>query len=123
MKRALILSLIAIVLLIGLSVLLCRFASKKAGSLMDIAIGLPENINDVPQGDIKQLVDEWEQNRKILSLLIKKDYIINADLAVHTLESTSVYGTECEYLCSKKALIVSLETLLACLGLSPQSYL
>ena len=123
MKRALILSLVAIFLLIMLSAALSRATSKKIEIMLDITRSMPNNIKELPQSDMEKLVNEWNTHRKALSMIVKKDYIITTDLAVHTLESTTAYGTECEYLCAKKTLIVALETLLACLGLSPSSFL
>lgn len=123
MRRTLIFSLIAIILLFAICTILSRVASKKVEVLIYLVQDLPQNINDIPQSNVKSIINVWEKHRRFLSLFVKKDYIITADLAVHTLEFTSIYGTECEYLCAKGALMVSLETLYTCLGLSPSSFL
>ena len=75
MKRALILSLVAIFLLIMLSAALSRATSKKIEIMLDITRSMPNNIKELPQSDMEKLVNEWNTHRKALSMIVKKDYI------------------------------------------------
>ena len=123
MRRALIISLCVILSLFALSILIVKTVSAKLDRLTEHIISLPDNVVEIHSGDIEDISKTWEKQRQVLSTFVKKDYISSIDLALKNFKTCSLWGTQCEYLCAKNTLLISLKTVSLFLCLSYSSFL
>ena len=123
MKKCALFSAIFILFIVVLGIVFCVFALKITEKLIKSTSSLPNSRQFIQDSQISSISQCWDKSKKYLALLVKNDYLTNAELALHTLVECSKCGTDAEYLCAKEAFLVSLEAISSSCEISFASFL
>ena len=122
MLKSLFASLLIIAALFLSCAFVCSFLFDRVERIRYQTITLEGSL-DVNKDRLERIDRDWKHLRRLLYLFVKKDQLLNVDLALHSLQCAAKHGTLYDLDASKHALCTALDAVNGSLGISPSYFL
>ena len=121
MLKSLLASLLVLTVLFLLCAFVCSMLFDRVERIRYQAVTLDDSLVDNKER-LERLEKDWKRLRRVLYPFVKKDQLLNVDLALHSLQCAAKHGTTYDLLASKYALCSALDALNGSLGISPSYF-
>lgn len=111
MTKSLIISSAAILLLFIVSIIFSSICMNTVRELQSLTASLPSDLNDVDAPTLNKIDRLWSSRRLFLSLIMKKEYIVNIDVSLKTLLAYGQSDAQGDYHYARFAFLANLNAI------------